>query len=1165
MRYPSTSEDTKSRSRRVLVLSNPDPGESSSSEDDHQRVGRQPQPSYSALQQPSSSQVPQSPYRSEKPGHPAPLTTDLNHITSSHSNPTLSSPSSQSSNAVESTPPPSTPGQAIPPDIGAPLFTHDDGSAVHERTEIAPTSRLQKLSDKFWKSRRPSCHRPLEPDSSVHSSSTSSHMPTSRSQERVIMVTHDCHAYTTVDVTAAKSAAFIWERIFTEVTSAYLLIYVTPTDIHSKLKIPDEEQSSGFAIYRTQVNKAALGEALSDDDLLRLVRDGGDAEGSLKFLVCHPQARVQESSLPTSPVRPIPPPPSVFAPLVPRSKHSKSSRQESISSEDHAPDTGYEPSAVSDDFDDSEHRSTIRPHQYAGNLSGSFPLSSQGSRYENRQPPSPASAKLPYSGDRRRLYEADYNQTTVLPLSHRTPASEDMLTPRQHARRGSNAQDIEQTVRDSGRTTDYIDVEWPRNQPSPLGGLSRRAIPNQRVRGSPSTTDDPTAERRDIRAMSPRESDLANGHRSSSTGATRTPSTKRKHTRLDGPSLSIRPLQPHKTGGKPTPAGHVIAWKASDSPTSASSSKSLKNVKSMDMLKPMPPASASHLRTSPSRPQLSVSPNAASAATIRPLEPSPRPLRPLPPTQGSVGENISSECSQSTRSFPQPSATISTNSTAYLSPSQEPYPRPQSTSPSQQRYPKLVDTSTPEPSRKQDVQRTLVGMHHQSHSTGSVSKFGETPLREDGYGSPTLPVSLRPGVYGSTSVRPYGPPDTPPRSPVSAASCNNTSATSSALSYPSTGTVVPFRQSSTSIGQDTLAESTLRPDERDKLIWDLKSHISTQKCQQVDSSPQEDSVGSNDSYGTATEDLWSRRPLSQMIHEVNRSDLDSSCKSNPRPALNVITQSHNSNGRGVSSNFPPPPDYVPQLLPQPRPARMPRAGPKGTTFEESTWAHRPPPEDVYERLEDFFPEHDLDKPVIDANSGGTSPTTTEHPYGIPPDDRERITGVRGKKSIRIVAEEHKKRIDRTSRAESAYNSAMIRKRSTKLWGSRLEEVTTSQKKPTYTKSLPESPSGGPRRMSHALTYSTQYSYFSAIFKWVRGELIGRGTYGRVYLALNATTGEMIAVKQVEIPATASDKSDSRQANFVQALKMESETLKDLDHPHIVAYLGFEETPNFLSM
>lgn len=58
---------------------------------------------------------------------------------------------------------------------------------------------------------------------------------------------------------------------------------------------------------------------------------------------------------------------------------------------------------------------------------------------------------------------------------------------------------------------------------------------------------------------------------------------------------------------------------------------------------------------------------------------------------------------------------------------------------------------------------------------------------------------------------------------------------------------------------------------------------------------------------------------------------------------------------------------------------------------------------------------------------------------------------------------------------------------------------------------------------------------------------------------------MIAVKQVEIPKTDADRGDSRQAIVVEALKMESETLKDLDHPNIVQYLGFEQTPDFLSM
>jgi mitogen-activated protein kinase kinase kinase len=77
------------------------------------------------------------------------------------------------------------------------------------------------------------------------------------------------------------------------------------------------------------------------------------------------------------------------------------------------------------------------------------------------------------------------------------------------------------------------------------------------------------------------------------------------------------------------------------------------------------------------------------------------------------------------------------------------------------------------------------------------------------------------------------------------------------------------------------------------------------------------------------------------------------------------------------------------------------------------------------------------------------------------------------------------------------------------------------------------------------------SHHSAIFKWVRCELIGKGTYGRVFPALNAMTGEMIAVKQVEMPMIASDKNDSRQVTVVQVLKMESKTLKKLDHLNIV--------------
>ena len=88
---------------------------------------------------------------------------------------------------------------------------------------------------------------------------------------------------------------------------------------------------------------------------------------------------------------------------------------------------------------------------------------------------------------------------------------------------------------------------------------------------------------------------------------------------------------------------------------------------------------------------------------------------------------------------------------------------------------------------------------------------------------------------------------------------------------------------------------------------------------------------------------------------------------------------------------------------------------------------------------------------------------------------------------------------------------------------------------------------------------------SATFLWIRGELIGKGSYGRVYMGMNVTTGDIMAVKQVEIPRSAFGSHDARQQEVLDALRSENETLKHLDHPNIVQYLGIEETAEFLSM
>ena len=58
---------------------------------------------------------------------------------------------------------------------------------------------------------------------------------------------------------------------------------------------------------------------------------------------------------------------------------------------------------------------------------------------------------------------------------------------------------------------------------------------------------------------------------------------------------------------------------------------------------------------------------------------------------------------------------------------------------------------------------------------------------------------------------------------------------------------------------------------------------------------------------------------------------------------------------------------------------------------------------------------------------------------------------------------------------------------------------------------------------------------------------------------------MIAVKQVELPKTDSDRADTRQTAVVDAIKSESATLRELNHPNVVEYLGFEQTNDFFNL
>lgn len=82
-------------------------------------------------------------------------------------------------------------------------------------------------------------------------------------------------------------------------------------------------------------------------------------------------------------------------------------------------------------------------------------------------------------------------------------------------------------------------------------------------------------------------------------------------------------------------------------------------------------------------------------------------------------------------------------------------------------------------------------------------------------------------------------------------------------------------------------------------------------------------------------------------------------------------------------------------------------------------------------------------------------------------------------------------------------------------------------------------------------------------KWMKGALIGQGSFGSVYIALHAVTGELLAVKQVD--TSANSQNDARKKGMIDALKREISLLRDLQHPNIVQYLGASSSGDHLNI
>lgn len=83
-------------------------------------------------------------------------------------------------------------------------------------------------------------------------------------------------------------------------------------------------------------------------------------------------------------------------------------------------------------------------------------------------------------------------------------------------------------------------------------------------------------------------------------------------------------------------------------------------------------------------------------------------------------------------------------------------------------------------------------------------------------------------------------------------------------------------------------------------------------------------------------------------------------------------------------------------------------------------------------------------------------------------------------------------------------------------------------------------------------------------RWIKGTVIGSGSFGTVYLGMNSITGELMAVKQVELPS-GNKETEQRKLTMIDALQREMNLLRDLQHVNIVQYLGSNSEESYLNI
>ncbi|KAL2001571.1 hypothetical protein VTN02DRAFT_1571 [Thermoascus thermophilus] len=270
-----------------------------------------------------------------------------------------------------------------------------------------------------------------------------------------------------------------------------------------------------------------------------------------------------------------------------------------------------------------------------------------------------------------------------------------------------------------------------------------------------------------------------------------------------------------------------------------------------------------------------------------------------------------------------------------------------------------------------------------------------------------------------------------------------------------------------------------------------------------------------------------------------------------------------------------------------------RSSRRDSFARDDIWASRPPVEGVIDHLDEFFPDIDLDEPYLEGNGISPPPSPTavasrdavEHnanlkdkqadpawaaqlnnengdtlgsdgsavkakeTNGITRRNATRAGGLGRMKSIREVAKgAHQVNRNRSVAQSTNANAApLLRRKSTKMFGAKIMQIS-----PRPGSRLSELDPIPQNAVSQGNSLQRQPT-----FRIIRGQLIGKGTYGRVYLGINADNGELLAVKQVEVNPKIAGQDKDRIKEMVAAMDQEIDTMQHLEHPNIVQYLGCE--------